>query len=145
MPDGRICLGCGTLVVGMTSQRCAPCQRDREVQQVEERRAYGRRAKDTNARGRARRRVYDSPEWKRVRELVKQRDGSCQLCGATSRLTVHHIRPVADDDARALDMDNLVTLCRTCHGRVDGPKAAGHAARARARAARRPRPIGGNA
>lgn len=141
MPEGRICLGCGSLMVGMTSHRCAPCERDREAQQVEERRAYGRASKDTSARGRARRRVYDSPEWKAMRQRVMLRDGACRLCGTTRSLTVHHVRPAADDGAGALDMDNLVTLCRRCHGRVDGPKAAKHK-RARAAGTPRPRTIG---
>ena len=145
MPDGRICLGCGTLVVGMTVERCAPCERAADVQRVEERRAYGRAMKDTGPRARHRRRVYQSPAWKAVRLRVIQRDGACRLCGSTTRLTVHHLTPAADDDAAALDMDNLVTLCAACHGRIDGPKAARHRAAARARARRRPRPIGGNA
>lgn len=142
MPDGRICLGCGTLVVGMTSQRCAPCERMDEEHRVEERRAYGRAGKDTSPRARRRRRVYQSPEWKAVRLRVIQRDGSCRLCGSTARLTVHHITPAADDDMAALDPDNLVTLCSTCHGRIDGPKAARARKAAQARRARAPRGIG---
>jgi 5-methylcytosine-specific restriction endonuclease McrA len=32
-------------------------------------------------------------------------------------LTVHHIKPVRLAPDLALDPDNLVTLCRSCHGR----------------------------
>ena len=143
MPEGRICLGCGALVVGMTAQRCAPCERAADVQRVEERRAYGRTMKDTGQRARRRRKVYDSPAWKATRARVIARDGgACRLCGSTVRLTVHHIVPAADDDAAALDMDNLVTLCAACHGRIDGPKAARAKAAARARRRRTPRIIG---
>jgi 5-methylcytosine-specific restriction protein A len=142
MPEGRICLGCGSLVVGMTAQRCAPCERAADVQRVEERRAYGRAMKDTGPRARRRRKVYQSPEWKAIRLRVIARDGACRLCGSTARLTVHHLTPAADDGAAALDMDNLVTLCAPCHGRIDGPKAARAKARARARRRRMPRAIG---
>ena len=142
VPSGSICLGCGALVLGMTARRCPPCQRDHAAQQVEERRAYGRRAKDTHARGRKRRKVYDDPRWREVRALVIQRDGMCRLCGATARLTVQHMNPAADDMEAALDPANLVTLCAPCHGRVDGPKAARTKAAARARARRKPRVIG---
>lgn len=144
MPSGRICLGCGTLVVGMTAERCGPCDDLAHTHRVEARRAEGKAAKDASPRGRARRAVYRSREWKAVRLRVIQRDGgTCRLCGTDQRLTVHHIRPAADDMAAALDPDNLVTLCARCHGMVDGGKAARtKAARKRAKAAR-PRIIGG--
>ena len=142
MPDGRICLGCGTLVVGMTAERCAPCETMERDDRARVRRAYGGRKAGPTARGKRRRALYDTPQWREVRARVKQRDGACRMCGTTANLTVHHIRPAADDEAAALDMDNLVTLCRKCHGRIDGGKSA------RARAAgspakyRRPRVIG---
>lgn len=144
VPSGRICLGCGSLVVGMAADRCPPCQRDHAEHRQAERQAYrvrSRKAKDTHARGRSRRKVYDDPRWREVRALVIQRDGACRACGTTERLTVHHLAPAADDMAAALDPANLVTLCRRCHGRLDGPKA--NARRARAINGRPPRRIGG--
>jgi 5-methylcytosine-specific restriction protein A len=142
MPSGRICLGCGSLVVGMDTERCAPCITQAAEDRATVRRAYRRSGKDLHARGVKRRKVYDHPAWREVRKRVIQRDGACRMCGATERLTVHHIRAAADDDAGALDMDNLVTLCAPCHGRVDGPKAARAARKRAARNAYAPRIIG---
>ena len=142
MPDGRICLGCGTLVVGMTAQRCAPCERADELHREEVRRAYRGRKAGPTQRGKARRALYDTPEWRAVRARVVQRDGACRMCGSTERLSVHHLTPAADDMAAALDMDNLVTLCRVCHGRVDGGKSARARQGSRRIAGQPPRIIG---
>jgi len=63
--------------------------------------------------------VYRSPRWKRVRFLVKRRDGwRCVKCGATGvRLEVDHIRPIRDAPELAYDMGNLQSLCVPCHSR----------------------------
>lgn len=63
------------------------------------------------------------------RELVRERDNRmCQGCGRHEeeeldelgcRLSVHHIRRPEDvDDPN--DPDNLVSFCRSCHGRWEG-------------------------
>ena len=59
--------------------------------------------------------------WKRVAELVKERDGwQCQRCGSVEDLTVDHVESVAhliatDRIEQAYDPDYLVTLCRPCN------------------------------
>lgn len=71
--------------------------------------------------------------WNRKkREAVRERDGyECQACGKSQekcldvhgkRLDVHHIRPATDiDDAKERNaMNNLVSLCATCHQRWEG-------------------------
>lgn len=40
--------------------------------------------------------------------------GHCQICGLTQPLEVHHMRPV--DQGGDDTLDNLVVLCRACHG-----------------------------
>lgn len=51
------------------------------------------------------------------------RDGSrCVRCGATAPLAVHHVVPVAEGGAMAVD--NLTTLCERCHGDAHGRTAA---------------------
>jgi 5-methylcytosine-specific restriction endonuclease McrA len=53
--------------------------------------------------------------WQRTRRLVRQRDNNCQRCGATEKLSVHHIvRPQDGGSDRA---DNLLLLCDRCHRR----------------------------
>jgi hypothetical protein len=66
--------------------------------------------------------------WNRVRRQALERDGhECVVCGATAEAIgrnpdVHHIVPVglfdrADDRAKAdaHDLDNVVSLCPSCH------------------------------
>lgn len=49
--------------------------------------------------------------WQRQRRRAKDRDGwRCRRCGAAGRLEVHHLDPDGGDE-----LENLVTLCRTCH------------------------------
>jgi 5-methylcytosine-specific restriction endonuclease McrA len=49
--------------------------------------------------------------WKKLSRTVKARDGNaCRACGATSNLTVHHIRRGGGDHS-----SNLITLCYRCH------------------------------
>jgi len=50
-----------------------------------------------------------------VRNRVLRRDShSCELCGSDETLEVHH----KDGDYPNNDMDNLITLCRSCHMNV---------------------------
>lgn len=66
---------------------------------------------------------YGKSHWKRIRKLVRQRDGHrCQSCGFKHRkgqraFDVHHVKPfdAFTDPNAANNMANLVTLCRKCH------------------------------
>lgn len=59
--------------------------------------------------------VTQSQKWRKVREKALERDGRrCQECGGDYELHVHHITPLSEG-GRPYDMDNLKTLCRTCH------------------------------
>lgn len=66
-------------------------------------------------------------DWLEVRATARKRDNyECQACCKTheengQRLDVHHIRPVRefDDPQDAHRLDNVVTLCRSCHGKVE--------------------------
>jgi 5-methylcytosine-specific restriction endonuclease McrA len=61
--------------------------------------------------------ALDKAQWQRIRRAVRQRDGNaCRNCGASgdwARLSVHHLLPAKLGGTD--DMDNLVTLCSTCH------------------------------
>lgn len=62
--------------------------------------------------------VIRSVRWKAVRLQAKRRDGwACVQCGAKTRLEVDHIQPVRTHPDRAFDIDNLQTLCGSCHAR----------------------------
>ena len=63
---------------------------------------------------------YSSGVWQRLRRQALQRDGYvCQWClrkGVHRRaVDVHHIVPTEVDMSKALELDNLVSLCRQCH------------------------------
>jgi len=73
-------------------------------------------------------RGYYGPDWSEKRRKVRERDGfSCQGCGASEselnrELSVHHIRPLRtfDSHTKANQLENLVSLCRSCHKRWEG-------------------------
>jgi len=47
---------------------------------------------------------------------VRSRDNEiCQRCGSNIHVSAHHIIPKANDQSKALDVDNGITLCRNCH------------------------------
>ena len=60
-------------------------------------------------------RIYDRREWRRVRQVVLQRDHwTCQRCGKTAgAMEVHHT--VRGGGSDPFDPDACVTICRTCH------------------------------
>lgn len=76
------------------------------------------------------------PSWPAARDLVRRRDGfRCRQCGAPERTGrahhVHHITPfrsfgyepgVNRMDREANQIDNLITLCPTCHQRAESAR-----------------------
>lgn len=63
------------------------------------------------------------PNWHEQRQKALERDGyTCQNCGGTNgKIDVHHIIPYRyfDDYIEANDLDNLITLCHSCHMRAE--------------------------
>lgn len=52
---------------------------------------------------------------RQLRYLVKERDGfKCTKCGSIEYLIVHHI----DMNKKNSSLNNLITLCRVCHGKL---------------------------
>ena len=57
----------------------------------------------------------ESPYWRAVRKIVKQRDGEkCVLCNKADNLVVHH-RTYAHVFHEMEHLGDLTTLCRPCH------------------------------
>ena len=58
--------------------------------------------------------------WKRaLREQIRERDGrECQICGSPENGHKHHVHHI-DYDRENLALTNLITLCRSCHGRTN--------------------------
>jgi 5-methylcytosine-specific restriction endonuclease McrA len=63
--------------------------------------------------------------WLTISSQVRKRDNhECQICGTRYKkykLPVHHVKPISqfDDPIDAHYLNNLVTLCRKCHKRVE--------------------------
>lgn len=74
---------------------------------------------------------YYGPNWRRQRRKARKRDNhTCRECGKTREengqaLDVHHIIPFhkfgVERYKEANHLDNLISLCRVCHGRTEWP------------------------
>ncbi len=53
-------------------------------------------------------------------KLVKERDNHiCQICGKNEEIMIaHHIDPVSKNPIESADIDNGITLCKTCDKKV---------------------------
>ena len=74
------------------------------------------------------------PNWGKIKWSILERDEfTCrlcnepavkpnQICAHNKRLDVHHITPGSEFDSRAEmnDPSNLITLCKSCHGKHEG-------------------------
>lgn len=79
---------------------------------------------ERNASYRGGERHRRGPGWTRNRQLARERDKVCRLCGKTPEenrqaLSVDHIVPwrTFEDEVAANDLSNLVSLCRPCHAK----------------------------
>lgn len=64
--------------------------------------------------------IKRSPSWPKVRRDHLKKQPSCQACGTTNNLAVHHIVPLHVNRSKELDPSNLITLCENirsafCH------------------------------
>lgn len=65
---------------------------------------------------------YHSAEWQEVRQAVLERDHYlCQVCKqrgiVKQATTVHHLIPLRVDYSKRLDVENLETICQSCHNK----------------------------
>lgn len=59
---------------------------------------------------------YRGKQWQSLRQLVLDRDHYvCQYCGRPNSRTVDHVRPVEAFPDDKANIDNLATICRSCH------------------------------
>lgn len=67
-----------------------------------------------------------SSQWPKVREAHLKKNPKCSLCGGTSALEVHHIKPFHIDPTKELDPANLITLCESKASGINCHLAFGH-------------------
>ena len=57
------------------------------------------------------------------KEILKQDNWSCQQCGSKENLIIHHIDGQGRNSKNPNNsLDNLITLCRSCHSRLHSKK-----------------------
>ena len=66
---------------------------------------------------------YKKKKWEKKRNIILKRDDYlCQECKKYGRAepatTVHHIIPIDVDMTKALDSNNLISLCNKCHNEM---------------------------
>lgn len=66
---------------------------------------------------------YKSSAWRTIRKMALDRDNYlCQMCLKDKVIKdaeiVHHIVYVKDDFNKALDLDNLMCVCSSCHNKI---------------------------
>lgn len=60
-----------------------------------------------------------SPQIKVWRSAVYKRDNyTCQMCGDTKQIHAHHIKEWATHPENRFDVDNGLTVCIHCHGKI---------------------------
>ena len=69
-------------------------------------------------------RFYVTKAWKKIRlERLAKDNYLCQRCKERGLLVpgtlVHHIKPLEDCPELALELDNLISLCNTCHEQIE--------------------------
>ena len=70
--------------------------------------------------GHSKNRKYANKEWfKLIKECYKRDNWTCQICNKHGgQLNAHHIIPWSEDPKKALELDNLITLCVPCHSKI---------------------------
>ena len=109
MPLLKLCPRCGC-TMDSTRKLCLECQRVDDRRRNAKRRESGR----------------TTAAWQRLRLAALRRDSyACQRCGqrGTRHTLTVHLRPELRGNHRIAALDDLTTLCRSCHGSVDAPRA----------------------
>jgi len=68
---------------------------------------------------------YYGTNWKDQKGKALERDNfTCQICGAMENLQIHHKNPIGnfDEPEEANFLDNLITLCTSCHSAIEPRK-----------------------
>ena len=106
------------------------CEVHRRAVRAENNRRYDENNRDQNMRE-----FYISTEWRKLRQLKLQKNPMCEICFAEGRASeaviVDHILPAREYPDRRLDIENLQSVCMSCHSRKTrreekGRKTSGH-------------------
>lgn len=100
-------------LVPINQQYCQLHKQYEKDTRYQEHKTYNKFYRDEHANS-----FYQSKQWKQTRNYVINRDHyQCQVCGnvINNRKIIDHIIPLKIDNAKALNTNNLWTLCQRCH------------------------------
>ncbi len=84
---------------------------------------------DQRRKNKPQRKLRNSHQWQRVRQLVMQSHPLCWLCLRAGRTTaathIHHIQGIEVRPDLTFDRANLVPLCNRCHVSIEAKERAG--------------------
>lgn len=70
--------------------------------------------------------VYQSEKWKNIKNAHLMEYPICEICGKELAEDVHHIKTFlvnnSIDIEKAYDPDNLLSICKKCHGKLHSKK-----------------------
>ena len=95
------------------------CPKLSDLSRCDEHRSQDRRRYDTENRDKAAKKFYDSKLWQATWRAKLDRDPLCEMCRKDDIVTgadlVHHI----DGDRWNLAAENLMSLCNSCHSKLE--------------------------
>ena len=101
---------------GLTREKYCEKHAHLEEQKKRERHEYYNK----NIRNSEAQKLYESPQWRALRELHIKRYPLCEMCFAKGRITpaviVDHKVEIKDGGA-PLDSENLQSVCHSCHNK----------------------------
>ena len=60
-------------------------------------------------------------QWRKVRVKALDRDGwACVKCGRRAGIEIHHVKSLDDAPEKMYDLQNLASLCKSCHIALHG-------------------------
>jgi len=63
-------------------------------------------------------RYNNNKEWLMLKSMTIYNKKCCEVCKSTRSLHVHHILPRSSNPELALDVENLMVLCESCHRKI---------------------------
>jgi len=59
-------------------------------------------------------------EWREAKKIVLDKFPICSICGNDQKRDVHHIKTRKEHPELVFEINNLITVCRSCHSTIKG-------------------------
>jgi 5-methylcytosine-specific restriction protein A len=115
----KLCSRCNK-IIDYGNTYCDKCQEIADRNKKDSVKYY-----NTNVRDKESQSFYNSKAWKNIVKVVKSRQhGLCLMCLESNSISyynvIHHIVELKEDKDKALDINNLICLCSSCHAKIHG-------------------------